>query len=77
MADNADTNVDLAHETAKSTLNEIIACQREITRLEVYVKERRQTLEETCPHREVRKEYDDDFHRPRSYMMCRLCGAEV
>ena len=66
-----------AHEQAKRILGEIMASEREIVRLEQHIKVQKKQLETTCPHRDVVKEYDDDFHRPRSYMMCRLCGAEV
>ena len=67
----------VAHEEAKRISYDIMASEREIRRLETHVKVQKESLERTCPHRDVREEYDDDFHRPRSYMMCRLCGAEV
>jgi hypothetical protein len=39
--------------------------------------ERTKLLESTCPHRDIVEEYDDDFHRPRSYKVCRLCRGTV
>lgn len=71
------TTEDLAHIEAKRILGEIMADEREIYRLEQQIKVQKERLETTCPHRYLVEEFDDDFHRPRSYMMCRLCGAEV
>lgn len=65
------------HEQAKRVLSEIMASEREIYRLQQHIKVQEERLKTTCPHHRVVEEYDDDFHRPRSYVMCRLCGAEV
>jgi hypothetical protein len=68
---------DIAHLEAEKVLYDIMASEQEIWRLKQHVKAQKEKLGEICPHSDVREEYDDDFHRPRSYVMCRLCGAEV
>lgn len=71
------TMEDFAHNESKRILGEIVASEREIRRLEQHIREQKELLDEKCPHKYIREEYDDDFHRPRCYVMCRLCGADV
>ena len=71
------TAEDFAYSAAKKVVKDIMASEREITRLMAHVSCQKQLLSTVCPHKYVQPEYDDDFHRPRTYIVCRLCGANV
>jgi len=68
---------DFAHIEAKHIASDIMASKRGIARLEQHIKDQKALLETTCPHKYVREEYDDDFHRPRCYVMCQVCDEIV
>jgi len=71
------TTEDFDHELAENVRNEIIANKKIIWQLIQHNEELHENLKLKCPHKYVSEEYDDDYHSPRTYNTCKLCGNRV
>ena len=69
--------VDTAHTAAEEMVRDIEEKEQEVLLLHQYINTQKGLLRDTCPHRDVDEEHDDDFNHPRRYKVCRLCGVEV
>jgi len=71
------THSNTAHSKSVLIKQNIQTMHRQIHLLSNRITEQTLLLEETCPHKDTTVEYDDDFHKPRSYVKCKLCECDV
>jgi len=65
------------HQAAVELKNNIEYMRKQVYTMNKLIAEQTRQLDEICPHRDTKEEYDDDFHKPRSYTMCVLCRCDV
>ena len=67
----------LANEKAETLANEISKMKNKIYMLEKSIIQKKKELICICPHKKIHEEWDDDFYKPRRYMLCLICGEEI
>jgi transcription initiation factor IIE alpha subunit len=64
-------------EKAEALSTEIQTMKHQVYILKQLISKKTIELHNTCPHTNVREEFDDDFHKPHRYYVCLTCNKQL